>query len=190
MSSSVIKIIAKVLVTVLAIYAYYTFSFSSTIEKLAKTQNDIYKINNELLQADKKLQNLKNIKKDESSLNSTADKVAKYWPDDKNTSEFIVNLENTTSEIPIIVDSLSTNEPKTNKSSTSKSKENATTASSDKYVEFSASLRSSYDNILTFFSRMENLSRYNSIENVSIGSFKKEDQTLNLSVKGKIYYGK
>jgi len=190
MSSSVIKIIVKILIAVVAVYAYYYFSLSSTIEELAKTQNNIYKINIELLQADKKLQNLKDIKKDENGLNIIADKVATYWPDDTETSSFIIILEKTTTEIPLIVDSLSTNVPKNDKSTTKKTKDKTETVANDKHVEFTASLRSSYDNILTFFSKMENLSRYNSIESVSIGSFKKEDQSLGLSVKGKIYYGK
>ena len=60
------------------------------------------------------------IKKDENGLNIIADKVATYWPEDTETSSFIIILEKTTTEIPLIVDSLSTNVPKNDKSTTKK----------------------------------------------------------------------
>ncbi|OQB06698.1 MAG: Pilus assembly protein, PilO [bacterium ADurb.Bin212] len=197
MKSPTTIIIVKIVATLLIIGAFYFLFLTSKINQLVKNQSDIEKISLELRNADKKLQQLKEVDKNKKSLEDTKLLVNNYWPEEQEASSFIVNIEQTTTSIPLIVDSLNVAEPKTTKASkttdtTDKTdkKESKSSAPNNKYLDFTASFSSPYQNILVFFEKMESLSRFNTIESISLGGYNDDEGTLNLRVQGKIYYGR
>jgi Tfp pilus assembly protein PilO len=191
MKSPTTIIIIKIIATILVIAAFYFLFLTSKINQLVKNQSDIEKISLELRNADKKLQQLKDVDKNKKSLEDTKILVNNFWPEEQEASSFIVNIEQTTTAIPLIVDSLNVAEPKATKATkTTDKKDTKTSAPSNKYLDFTASFSSPYQNILTFFEKMESLSRFNTIESVSLGGYNEDEGTLNLRVQGKIYYGR
>ena len=167
-----------------------------------ENQLALEKVSSEYKQADSTLAALNKISKDQTGLDTIKKTATSYLPDEPSASEFIIGLEQMTSQIPIIIDSLSVNEIKTkavSKTATSSSDsadssatttKTATTKASEKALKFDASFKTSYDNVLIFFRKMEQNTRFNTIETITMGSYNVKDSTLNFSAEGKIYYGK
>lgn len=207
MKSPLIKIIAKITITVLALGSVFYFMFSPKLSELAQNQIEVSRLSIDLKQADDKLKQLKGYEKDHAALDATKKQVLGLLPDEPSASSFILNIEQTSSSIPIIVESLSVNEIKTAKtpaktdtsdsetSKTSSSTSSPTTTSSakpaaEKALTFSASFTSDYDRAQQFLKRMQYLPRFNTIESITLGGYNTTSNTINLKAEGKIYYGK
>lgn len=201
MSPSVTKIIIKVSITLIGAIAIFYFLISPKIKEVAENQTSLEDIGSQLTIATSELQQLKKIDKDKEGLSKTKEIVDGYLPDNGEASSFIVTLEHTASEIPVIIDSLSVAETKAaaTKSTSDSSDDEAktgsatpktTTKTAEKSLDFSATLVSTQDNIITFLQRMENLNRFNTIESFSLGGYSADKGTLNLRIEGKAYYGK
>lgn len=200
MKSPLIKIIIKVAITALAIGAIFYFIFSPELSKLAQNQIEVARLGNDMKEADNKLKELKGFSKDRTTLDATKNEVAALLPDDGNASSFILNIEQATSSIPIIVESLSVNEVKaatkaktaTDSDTTTKTATTTTTAKpvAEKALSFSASFTSDYTKALEFLKLMRTLPRYNTIESIALSGYNSTDNTINLQAEGKIYYGK
>lgn len=172
------------------------------LNQLVENQVALNKISTDYRKADDKLADLNKLAKNQTLLDETKKTVVGYLPDNPDASDFIISLESMTSKIPIIIESLSVNEIKaaktakastTNSDSTSKTSTAKTatkTAPAEKALEFDASIKTTYDKISIFFSQMESMSRFNTIENVTIGNYNPDDSTLDFNTSGKIYYGK
>lgn len=190
MKSPATIIFVKILFTIILIVLFYQYFFTTKIEQLVKNQNDIEKISIELRNADRKLKQLTELDKNRQAIENIKKTVYDYWPEEKEASSFIVNIEKTTTAIPLIVSSLNIAEPKTTKTTKTTDKNEKKSTSSNKYLDFTASFSTTYNNSLIFFEKMENFIRYNEIETISLGGYNEEEETLNLTVKGKIFYGK
>ncbi len=199
MKSQVFKIFLKVFATLLFIGAVFYFLIMPKLNELVDNQIKISQINFDQAAADSKLSQLKKISKNKDDLDATVSKVNEYLPDDPSASTFIVKMEQTSSQIPVIIDSLSVTEIKTKTTtkstdaSESKDSKTATTTAkkpTEKALTFSATFRSSYENILIFLKKMEEMSRFNTIESITLGSYSTEDGYLTLKADGKIYYAK
>jgi len=205
MKSPVAKIIIKIALSLLIIAAAFYFLIMPKLNTLVENQIALEKLSSDYRQADDKLSDLNKLNKNHADLDTIHQTVYGYMPDDPTPSTFIIGLEKMTSEISIIIDSLSTNEVKTQTSTASKSSGDSessstktttstatskTAAKSEKAVEFNASFKSDYNHIITFFSRMESLDRFNTIESINIGNIDPNTSNLNFQATGKIYYGK
>ncbi len=202
MSPSVVKIIIKVFTTLAVITAVFYFFINPKLNMLVENQTSLEEIGNKLKIAEDELKQLTKINNDKEGLANTKNIVFNYLPDNADASVFIVTLEQTAKEIPIIIDSLGVVEAK-NTTTTPKSTSDSSDTSSDKSVStttevkntdkslnFTASLTSTQANILTFLQRMESLNRFNTISNISLGGYDEENGTLSFRLEGKVYYGK
>jgi Tfp pilus assembly protein PilO len=199
MSPSITKIIIKSSITLVSAILIFYFLIIPKIDEIAKNQTSLEDIGSQLTIAQSEVQQLKKIEKDKEGLTKTKEIVENYLPDKGEASSFIVTLEHTSSEIPVIINSLSVAESKattTSKStSDSSNAENKTGTTNpakapEKSLDFSATLVSTQDNIITFLQRMENLNRFNTIESFSLGGYSADKGTLSLRIEGKAYYGK
>lgn len=201
MNSLITKTVVQVVVTAAAVSCTFIFVIVPLLDNLKENQTEINKMSYELQAATDKLNQLQALDRNKDNIKVTKDLIEAYWPNEAGSSDFIVDLEETTSEIPIIVDSLTVAETKTattkstkttdsSKDTSSKKDTNTskTTTTSDKSLDVTATFKSNYDNILLFFQKMESFSRFNTIESVSLSGFDK-DSNLNLKIQGKIYYG-
>jgi len=201
----VYKIVIKVLATIIVLACAFYFLVLPKLSELAENQVAIEEISSDLAAADAKLNQLKKIDKNKTELTQTKTLVDGYLPNDQSASGFILNIEQTASQIPIIVESLSINEIKAaataakttdSETATSTKATDATAKTTTKAPEkekaltFSASIKTSYDKILIYLRKMEELPRFNTIETISIGGYNKNDANLDLRAEGKIYYAK
>ena len=214
MNRAVTIIIVQAIITAVAITCAFIFAINPLLSRLLDNQSKINDMSQELSITQDKLTQLKTLEKQKDNIGSIILAVNGYLPDDSEASEFIVHLEKTTSQIPVVIDSLSVTESKTttsksaskttdssDESSSKKSNSNSDTssstskttsskASSEKSLTFSASFKSNYDNIITFFQQMETFSRFNTIESISLSGYNEKDGVMNLKIDGKLYYGK
>lgn len=206
MKSPIFKIIFKILLSSAAITAIFYYLILPELGNLAKNQIALEKVSSEYRQADRKLKDLNKINKNKADLQSTEKTVNDYLPDTPSASTFIVSLEQMTSQTPIIIDSLSVTETKTQKTASKKpsndsettsdkktqttSASTSATQSSEKALEFNASFKAEYNNILAFFSKIEKMDRFNTIESFSLGNMDEKTSTISFQAAGKIYYGK
>lgn len=200
MKSPGLKIFLKLFIILIIIGLIYYFLLRPKVSSLSQNQASIEKINIDWQDSDNKLGELKKIDKDRTQLTETKQLVTSYLPDETTPSSFVVKLEGLTSTIPIIIDSLGITEPKVapapvkseDDSSSSKTSTAAKPAAKpvEKVLNFSTSSRATYDKIILFFQKMEQFSRFNTIETVSISGYTATDGTLDLKTSGTIYYGK
>lgn len=200
MKSVLTKMLIKIAVSFLVIIAIFYFLIMPKLSQLIVNQLALEKVSSDYRRADDKLADLNKIAKNKTSLDQAKSTVFAYLPDEPSPSTFIVGLEQMTSQIPIIIDSLSVTEAKaqatTSKTSTDSTSTSASTSATknikvaEKAYQFDASFKISYDKIATFLTKMESMSRFNTITKITIGSLDSNDSTLDFKATGKIYYGK
>jgi hypothetical protein len=128
---------------------------------------------------------LEKASKDSSGYNKIISTINNYWPDNQEISTFIIQTEELAKAEGIVLENFSitqiTSDQKKADAKTSK-----TTAKS--YVKFSFSTKSTYPVAYDLLKNMEILARFNSINQISLTL--DQDNAVNTTLTGEIYYGK
>lgn len=202
MKSALVQIIVKIAATIIIIIAVFYFLIAPKLSTLVQSQLEVERLGIDLKKADEKLSALKSVDKNRTLLDQAKNEVFALLPDEPGASSFILNIESASSNVGIIVDSLSVAETKnktTTKASTasegteksgSATTPTKSTTSAEKSLAFSASFTSDYSKAQEFLKRLELLPRFNTVESITLNNYRPDDGTLTLRAEGKIYYGK
>jgi len=134
--------------------------------------------NNELVDLQDKTIKLQKIART-ANPDETYNKISHLLPDNPEVSNFIIQLENFSSERQTLIKNLSIAETKNLKKENGKSVSN---------TQFSFDLDASYPTMMQLISDLEGFERFNSIETINMLS--RDDQTITIKVTGRIFYGK
>lgn len=188
------------------------FAFIPTLSKITSDRSEFVKNESKLIEMQNKYQSLAEAKKNEETNNQIYGVVSDYLPDDKKTSDFVVKLEAMSSDMSLNIPSITTgssnqqttsannqgatdNNTTNSKTSSTEESKAATDTSKQKVdtkdnIEFTLKLTSNFGAVMQFISNLESFPRYNSLYSVSISNYKPETDTLELNLKGNIYYGR
>jgi Tfp pilus assembly protein PilO len=126
-----------------------------------------------------KSESLKKAAKNSSEMAEINSKVMALYPDSKDVSNFIIDLEKIAEEENITLNNLSISEPKTTPKKGDKS--------AGSTIQFDFSTEGSYSQMSSLVKKLEQFSRINTINTLNIAS--KGDDLINIKISGMIYYG-
>lgn len=157
----------------------------------SKTIKDKITSNNTKISANSsKIEAINNITKKQKDFDKMEETVNNYLPDNLNSSQFIVEIEGLAKDLNFNVDSLSMSEPTTaEKAAAAKTTKNTDKTAIGKSQKngFTLSGKTEYASMVDFLSRMEKLSRLNTIDALDVTP---DENSLNFKITGNIYYVK
>jgi Tfp pilus assembly protein PilO len=124
---------------------------------------------------EKKISTLQSIQGKSEEQTSQLEKINSLWPDEKQVSNFIVDLENMANIENITLRNITISE-----SANSKNKK-------DSEIQFSFDTKTSFNQILNIIKNLEKFSRFNTIK--QLGFANDSEGLISLKVTGSIYYG-
>lgn len=122
---------------------------------------------------------LKSLEKNKDDLQTKIDRINNLWPDDKEVSNFIVNLEGLANQQNITLKNVAISE--STSSSASKSDKKV------KKIQFSFDTQTTFNQNLAIIKSMEKFSRFNAISQINFT--KDNDGSILMKITGSIYYG-
>lgn len=163
------------LLTLLCLTTFFVvFPLISTIredkKQLAETQLEYNDDENKAIA-------LRSLEKNKDNLEAKADQIDKLWPDDKEVSNFIVDLENLANSQSVTLKNVAIGEATSSAKNDKKNKQ----------IQFSFDTKASFDQNLTIIRNMEKFSRFNSLSQINFS--KDSDGLIIMKIAGLIYYG-
>ena len=104
-------------------------------------------------------------------------KAGLLWPDEKEVSAFIVDLENLANGLGLTLKNVSISENAVNNKNSSKKKQ----------IQFSFDTKADFAKNMAVIASLEKFSRFNSIRQISLN--KDSDGLVMMKITGSIYYG-
>lgn len=172
----ILSALANIIIAILVFLVILPSSLS-----IADNKKAIAKSQNELDSIQRKTDDLKKIARSKNTA-EMLQKINSLWPNDKEISAFIINLENLAKEQSLTFDNLSIAEIA--KAKPKKSGENKSSSSD---IQFSFSTSGGYDQVMTIIRKLESFSRFNAVS--SIQMTRKDQTTVSMQITGLIYYG-
>ena len=120
---------------------------------------------------------LKTMQKDSTEFQMKVNKAGLLWPDEKEVSAFIVDLENLANALGLNLKNVSISENAVNNKNSSKKKQ----------IQFSFDTKADFAKNMAVIASLEKFSRFNSIRQISLN--KDNDGLVMMKITGSIYYG-
>jgi len=171
------NITIQIIILLVSITSVLLFFIKPTINEIKSSKHSLKQKQTDLINSTEKYEALKKASKNEVSIAQIETKILGLYPDDKDISNFIINLEKLAKNENLTFNNLSISEAK----SSGKKAE----ASS---VQFDFNTSGSYQQINNIVKKLEQFARVNTINNLNLSI--KGENDINLKVTGHIYYGK
>jgi len=136
----------------------------------------------QLAALEEKAISLSKIEKNAISFNKETDSIIAALPDNPEVSQFIVQLENLSTEKQILIKNLSIAENSTGAKAAQPTKTGANN------TQFSFDISTDYPALAGLIDRLERFPRFISIDSINL--LLTEDQNIAAKISGRIYYGK
>ncbi len=199
----------------LVIAGIVIFGIMPLISKLNSDRSRLAANSNKLAANQDKITELSKYNKEGADLSTIEASVNNLLPTNKNSSDFVVQIEALSNELSVVIPTLTITEPvakaaapkattdeettKSSKSASSTSSQSdsetaktatkqASTASTE--IPFTLTFKSNYQTFQTFLQRMESFPRFTTFSLVSISGYDLASDSLSYNLKGTIYYGK
>jgi Tfp pilus assembly protein PilO len=147
------------------------------IQSIRENKEILSKKQTELLEKEEKILILKNWQKNSDKLKAKVEKINALWPNDKDVSKFIVDLENLANQENLTLRNVTVSESNSKSKSKNKRKE----------IQFSFDTKSDFGKDLATITQMERFSRFNTIKQINFN--RDEEGLVTMKVTGTIYYG-
>ena len=192
------KITLIVTISLIAMALIWFFITKSAIESYYQNKSAYDKKQDDLLTIYDKIEILQKNSKSSTNSANVISQVALLWPDNVDVSKFIVQTEELAKQKNFVIENFTISEKKitSNKSTSSSSDSDssdsdakAKAAKSTTITQYSFNVNTTYENALDIIKSMERLARFNAITTFNI-SGQESNNTVNLNITGKLYYGK
>lgn len=201
---------------VLVIAGIVIFGIIPMITSLNSNRSKLAANNNKLAANQDKITELSKYNKEGADLSTIETAVNNLLPDNKNSSDFVVQIEALSNELSVVIPTLTITEPvakaapkattddestsaNSSKTKTSTSTGTGTstpttsksaTASGSNEIPFNLTFKSPYPVFQTFLQKIESFPRFATLSLVSISGYDLASDSLSYNLKGTIYYGK
>lgn len=170
--------------------AFFYYGYAPINNQYKKNKADHLEKKETIVKNKEKISSLQKIVDNPQDFDKIFTDVNNFLPDSLKISDFMIQIEGLARDTGVVIDSFSVEEQKqaaTTKSTGEDSAAVATKAKTDTGTKFSMVLKTTYPTMMNLVSRMETLARLNSINTISVTS---NGEIVNVSLSGKIYYGK
>ncbi len=161
-------------------FLFFWFITKPAVASYNKHKLESSEKKSELITNQKKLSILKKSRSTESNLGKVLKEVSVLWPETTEISRFMVQTEELAKSKNFVMDNFSISETTIKKND--KEPEDTT------ITNYSFNTAASFPTIVEIIKSMERLERYNSISRIDLSV--KENDLLNLTLNGRLYYGK